>query len=226
MEHPAEEWGRAVADLEPVRLEFDIINRDTLRRGARIAAALLLTYVVGLTAVLALTDGEGALCFGGFILVLLGVGLCTFYGYVTRERSQSVALTGMTLRVVRRDRGAGHTSEFELLRVHDLRAAPESMTRFSTSVLLMGYRYRAQQAMGLPEPIVFSYRGERHSFGGAPMTAEQSSAVLERIKEYDRQVRERLGMPAEPDITTYDARRALGDLDEGWDNDVPIRFLY
>lgn len=49
METPAEEWARALAELEPLRLEFEVIGADALWRYARAISAIVLVTALALT---------------------------------------------------------------------------------------------------------------------------------------------------------------------------------
>jgi len=110
------------------------------------------------------------------------------------------------------------TDDFDLLQVRGMR--PTGMSQVATWWSYGTWQYRNMW----PEAIAFSYRGSHWSFGGYALQPLEATEAVARIADYDRQIRERLGMRLEPNVTTYDPARAMFDPVEGWNPGLPDRF--
>ena len=71
MRHPAEEWDRAVAELEPLRLEFQMVDRDELRKGTNIFRCFILGVFVLPLVVLAVWQREPLVILPSLVAVSL-----------------------------------------------------------------------------------------------------------------------------------------------------------
>ena len=219
METPAEEWARALAELEPLRLEFEVIGADALWRYARAISAIVLVTALALT-IPALREREPLLLLP--MLLITALLACIPGWYVLRALRlgpESVELDGTRMIIRRRLGSREHVSEFDLLRVRDLRDAQGSASDYPTNMTPLKRGHGS-----FPEAIVFSYGGSHWSFGGYSLSPADAQGAVERIAEYDQAVRERLGMRLQPNVCTHDAARAAVDLVEGWDSMVPGRF--
>lgn len=220
MEQPAEEWARVLTDLEPLRMEFEVVSSAALWRGAWIYGAAVLG-IAGALSIPALREQEPLLLLPMlFITALLA---CIPGWYVVRAvrlRPESVAVHGTTMIIRRRSGSREHVSEFDLLRVRDLRAAMGPTGGYLLDTMPLWNRGRGV----FPEAVVFSHAGSHWSFGGYSLSPAEATEAVERITEHDRAVRERLGMRLTPNVSSHDPVRAMADPVEGWDPLVPGRF--
>lgn len=220
MEHPPDESSQALTGLEPLRLEFKMVDTCALLRVARIYALVLLG-LMGLLAAPALREREPLLLLPMLVTTVPLAGIPGWYlGRVLRFGPESVSLDGTTMTIRRRSGSRMHVNEFDLLRVRDLRVVLEPDGRQGLNTVLVGSRGRGV----LPEAIVFSHGGLHWSFGGYALQNAEAAQVVDRVAAYDNQVRERFGMRLEPNVTSYDSGRTVVDLIEGWDSQVPGRF--
>ncbi len=224
MEDPSREWGQALAGIEPVRFEFPYENERLLHRG-RVFSAVFYVLMFGPMIVWSVLEGfafpaiVGAICLAYSEFVVAG-----WYQEWTNRLPEVVVLEGLSLTIVRHG-FLGHSEErYRILEIHDLRVS-----------LGDGGRYRA--AWPLPrvhrapvyessEPIRFTCRHGGYSFGGYPLDRQTATQTIDRIVEYDAALRAHLGMPAEPNITTYDRERVADAMKSSWDVDVPYRALW
>lgn len=105
METPAEEWARALAELEPLRLEFEVIGADALWRYARAISAIVLVTALALT-IPALREREPLLLLP--MLLITALLACIPGWYVLRALRlgpESVELDG-TRMIIRRRLGS------------------------------------------------------------------------------------------------------------------------
>lgn len=72
MEKPAEEWARAAAKLEPLRLEFSIYEQSASRRLALVVAGLVIAPGALMSVIAALDDPAGGAFMAG-VFGLLGL---------------------------------------------------------------------------------------------------------------------------------------------------------
>jgi hypothetical protein len=113
VETPAEEWARALAELEPLRLEFEVIGADALWRYARAISAIVLVTALALT-IPALREREPLLLLP--MLLITALLACIPGWYVLRALRlgpESVELDGTRMIIRRRLGSRGHVSEFD-----------------------------------------------------------------------------------------------------------------
>ncbi len=93
MEKPAEEWARAAAELEPLRLEFSIYEQSASRRLALVVVGLVIAPGALMSVIAALDDPAG----GAFMAGVFGLLGLTVLGAqrILRTRPQR---TGHALR--------------------------------------------------------------------------------------------------------------------------------
>lgn len=225
MEHPAEEWDREAARLGPVRLDIPWSAKGEKEPGGGISWILVFGLGLPMLAPFALdvvrTDG-----WGEFACVLAGTAVGTavmllmtrvYFSSRNQARRQVVTLQGAMLTLERHKSGERSVERYPVLEMHDLRLLPrfelygEGIARDTMS------RY-SNGPWSSPERIAFTHGGRAYSFGG-PVDDETAAHVLTAIIDYDARLRAALGMPAEPNITTYDAGRAAAAAGSGFDID-------
>ncbi|PKQ38399.1 MAG: hypothetical protein CVT59_04035 [Actinobacteria bacterium HGW-Actinobacteria-1] len=223
MEEPSREWDQALAGIEPVRFEFPY-SGPTLSRDAIIMAVLIPVILVFSMGIAGLTHPS---VWDGLWVAVVLTGICEvwlalWYLYRRDREPQVLEFRSGQLLLGRRSPFKQVDQTFDLLEIHDLHRT--SGARFG---LVAHSSQRVPPAHYLfPEPIGFTYHGRAYSFGAAPMTAEAVEQVMAAARAYDAAVRERLGMPAEPNIATLDPIRLGAASESGWDVDVPDRALW
>ena len=219
MESPAEEWAGALKELEPLRLEFQMVDRDELRKGTNTFRWLILGGFVLPVIVLAVWQREPLV----ILPSLLALSPLPLFMEWNRHRLRSLmpqrlVLQGTALTIERRAGSGVRTDDFDLLQVRGMR--PTGMGQVITWWTYSAWQYSSMW----PEAIAFSYRGSHWSFGGYALRPAEAEEVVARIADYDRQIRERLGMRLEPNVRAYDAAQPVFDPIEGWNPGLPGRF--
>ncbi|MGB4442730.1 MAG: hypothetical protein WBJ62_11025 [Coriobacteriia bacterium] len=96
MEKPAEEWARAAAELEPLRLEFSIYEQSASRRLALVVVGLVIAPGALMSVIAALDDPAGGAFMAG-VFGLLGLTVLGAQRILARDRSEPVTLSGTTM---------------------------------------------------------------------------------------------------------------------------------
>ena len=91
MEKPAEEWARAAAELEPLRLEFSIYEQSASRRLALVVVGLVIAPGALMSVIAALDDPAGGAFMAG-VFGLLGLTVLGAQRILARDRSEPVTL--------------------------------------------------------------------------------------------------------------------------------------
>lgn len=219
MESPAEERAGALKELEPLRLEFQMVDRDELRKGTNTFRWLILGGFVLPVIVLAVWQREPLVILPALLALLPWLLFVEWNRHRLRSlMPQRLVLQGTALTIERRAGSGVRTDDFDLLQVRGMR--PTGMGQVITWWMYSAWQYSSMW----PEAIAFSYRGSHWSFGGYALRPAEAEEVVARIADYDRQIRERLGMRLEPNVRAYDAAQPVFDPIEGWNPGLPGRF--
>lgn len=225
MEHPAEEWDREAARPEPVRLDIPWSAKGEKEPGGGISWLLVFVLALPMLAPLAFdtirTDGWGTLVWilsgtvagTAFVMLLQR----SYYSARNQARRQVVLLEGATLTLERHKSGGRTVERYPVLELHDLRLMPR-FELYGEGVAREMMGRNSPGAWDSPERIAFTHGGRAYSFGG-PVDDATAAHVLRAIVDYDAGLRAALGMPAEPNITTYDSGRVAAAAGSGFDID-------
>ncbi len=226
MEEPSREWDQALAGIEPVRFEFPYANPKLLRQ-AVVWGSAVYAVLCGALAVWGAFEKAGFAVVFGVVLFIYGEVVLVIWQRRWMDRlPEEVILRGMQMSIARHGFFGSSEEQYNILEIHDLRDALTDGGRYVMVLPLPGQRRYRPAVYEVSEPIRFSCRHGAYSFGGAPMDRAVASDVIERISAYDAAVRERLGMPSEPNITTYDRERVAEAMKRSWDVDVPHAALW